>query len=361
MFKALWLGIISILTIFGSLMILLKNISKTYTHQGKTIHALNGVDLHVKKGEIYGVVGQSGAGKSTLIRCVNLLERPSAGEIIVNGQNLLQLNQSALLQARRKIGMIFQHFNLLSNRTVFDNIALPLELIGESRESIEQKILPLLELTGLSDKRHHYPAQLSGGQKQRVAIARALSSSPDILLSDEATSALDPKTTEDILKLLKNINEQLGVTILMITHEMEVVKQICHQVALIEGGQLVETASVEQFFTNPQSALGKQFIAQIQNFELPAPYQARLNPTGQYPIVKLRFHGKKVDEPLLSSLTKRFGVNVSIIQAKIEYIGHSTLGLLLAEIIGDETQTAQAIAYLQTLPVESEVLGYVSE
>lgn len=349
-----------ILETVGSHMILLKNISKTYTHQGKTIHALNGVDLHVKKGEIYGVVGQSGAGKSTLIRCVNLLERPSAGEVIVNGQNLLQLGQSALLQARSKIGMIFQHFNLLSNRTVFDNIALPLELIGESRASIEQKIQPLLELTGLSDKRNHYPAQLSGGQKQRVAIARALSSSPDILLSDEATSALDPKTTEDILNLLKNINEKLGVTILMITHEMEVVKQICHRVALIEGGKLVETAPVEQFFTAPQSALGKQFIAQIQNFELPAPYQTRLQTNGGYPIIKLRFHGNHVDEPLLSSLTKRFGVDISIIQAKIEYIGATSLGLLLAEIIGTPEQTAQAVAHLQTLPVDSEVIGYVS-
>lgn len=341
-------------------MIILKNISKSYTHQGKIIHALKGVDLHVKQGEIYGVVGQSGAGKSTLIRCVNVLERPDSGEVVVHGQNLLTLNQSALLQARAKIGMIFQHFNLLSNRTVFDNIALPLEFAGMNKAEIEKRIAPLLELTGLSDKRAHYPAQLSGGQKQRVAIARALSSNPDILLSDEATSALDPKTTEDILKLLKNINEQLGVTILMITHEMEVVKQICHQVALIEGGQLVETAPVEQFFTAPQSALGKRFIAQIQNFELPEPYQKRLHHVGKHPIVKLSFYGNHVDEPLLSSLTKRFGVDVSIIQAKIEYIGQTTLGLLMAEIIGSAEQTAEAVSHLNTLPIHSEVIGYVN-
>lgn len=340
-------------------MIELQSIHKTFHHDKQIVHALRDINLHVAKGEIYGVVGQSGAGKSTLIRCVNLLERPDSGAIIVAGQDLTQLPDAELFRARHNIGMIFQHFNLLSSRTVYHNIALPLELTGADKKTIDSKVRALLALTGLEDKEHHYPAQLSGGQKQRVAIARALSSDPDVLLSDEATSALDPKTTEDILKLLKSINEKLGLTILMITHEMEVVKQICDKVALIEDGQLVETADVDTFFTNPASDLGKRFVQQIQRFDLPEHYQARLLPQGSHPVVKLSFTGKNVDEPLLSMLTKHFGVDVNIIQAKIEHIGHTNFGLLVAEIIGAPGQTADAVAHLQTLPVTTEVLGYV--
>lgn len=256
--------------------------------------------------------------------------------------------------------MIFQHFNLLSSRTVYANIALPLELIGADKKTIAAKVQPLLALTGLEDKAGHYPAQLSGGQKQRVAIARALAAEPQVLLSDEATSALDPKTTEDILNLLKNINEKLGLTILMITHEMEVVKHICDKVALIDGGQLVETADVSTFFTAPASTLGKQFVAQTQRFDLPEDYQRRLKPAGTHPVVKIGFLGHHIDEPVLSSLTKRFGVNISIIQAKIEHIGSSTRhGLLVAEIIGEPGQTRDALAYLTTQPVSTEILGYV--
>ena len=341
-------------------MITLENLQKTYRHKGREIHALHGVSLHVAPGEIYGVVGQSGAGKSTLIRCVNLLERPDSGRVIVAGQELTALAPAKLLKARHKIGMIFQHFNLLSSRTVYDNIALPLELVGANKKNIASKVLPLLALTGLEDKASHYPAQLSGGQKQRVAIARALAAGPQVLLSDEATSALDPKTTEDILNLLKNINEKLGLTILMITHEMEVVKHICDKVALIDGGQLVETADVSTFFTAPASALGKQFVAQTQRFDLPEDYQRRLKPAGMHPVVKIGFLGHHIDEPVLSSLTKRFDVNISIIQAKIEHIGSSTRhGLLVAEIIGEPGQTRDALAYLTTQPVSTEILGYV--
>ena len=255
--------------------------------------------------------------------------------------------------------MIFQHFNLLASRTVYDNIALPLELVGADKKTIAAKVRPLLALTGLEDKTSHYPAQLSGGQKQRVAIARALAAEPQVLLSDEATSALDPKTTEDILALLRDINEKLGLTILMITHEMEVVKQICHKVALIEDGQLVETADVDTFFTAPKSALGQRFVAQTQRFDLPESYQRRLAADGIHPVIKIRFLGNKVDEPLLSSIARRFDVNVSIIQAKIEHIGHTTIGLIIAEILGDATRTADAVAWLQTQPVSTEILGYV--
>lgn len=341
-------------------MITLENLQKTYQHKGRDIHALNGVSLHVAPGEIYGVVGQSGAGKSTLIRCVNLLERPDSGRVIVAGQELTAMPPAELLKARHKIGMIFQHFNLLSSRTVYDNIALPLELVGANKKTIASKVLPLLALTGLEDKASHYPAQLSGGQKQRVAIARALAAGPQVLLSDEATSALDPKTTEDILNLLKDINEKLGLTILMITHEMEVVKKICHKVALIEGGQLVETADVDTFFTAPASELGQRFVAQTQRFDLPESYQRRLTAGGIHPVVKIRFLGNKVDEPLLSSIARRFDVNVSIIQAKIEHIGHTAIGLIVAEILGDTARTAEAVAWLQTQPVTVEVLGNVA-
>lgn len=340
-------------------MIELKNISKHYLIHNRRVEALRDVSLHVPRGEIYGVVGQSGAGKSTLIRCVNLLERPSAGEIWVNGVQMERLSASELNLQRRKIGMIFQHFNLLANRTVYENVALSMELTGAAPQTIKHKVEALLDLIHLGDKALHYPAQLSGGQKQRVAIARALANEPDILLSDEATSALDPKTTEDILNLLQDINRQLGLTILLITHEMEVVKQICHRVALLEHGQLVESASVEQFFTQPQSDLGKRFVAQVQHFDLPEPYQKRLLTQGAHPVIALRFQGQNVDQPLLSLLSKRFGVDVNIIQAKIEYVGQSTFGLLHAELMGE--RAAEALQYVQQSPIECQVLGYLEE
>ncbi len=316
--------------------------------------------LTIEQGEIFGVVGQSGAGKSTLIRCVNLLEAPTKGKVIVDGRELTALPSADLLSARHDMGMIFQHFNLLSSRTVYDNIALPLELAGLSKSVIKAKVEPLLELTGLSDKDRHYPAQLSGGQKQRVAIARALSSEPKVLLSDEATSALDPKTTESILALLKDINRELGVTILMITHEMEVVKSICDKVALLEYGKLVEVAEVDNFFASPQSDLGKRFVKQSQQFELPSHIQATLNQQNDgYPVVKLAFHGNDVEKPVISDLTRKFNIDVNIIQAKIEHIGTTNIGLLIAELIGTLEQSQQALDYLNQQPLKVEVLGYV--
>lgn len=341
-------------------MIDLINITKTYTHRGKSIHALDDVSLHIDGGAIFGVVGQSGAGKSTLIRCVNLLETPTAGKVVVDGRELTALPSAQLLLARHDMGMIFQHFNLLSSRTVFDNVGLPLELAGLSKAKIKAKVQPLLELTGLSDKGRHYPAQLSGGQKQRVAIARALSSEPKVLLSDEATSALDPKTTESILALLKNINQELGVTILMITHEMEVVKSICDKVALLEEGKLVEVAEVAHFFADPQSDLGKRFVAQSQQFDLPAHIADTLVQRGEgNPVIKLAFHGNHVDEPVISTLTRQFDVDVNIIQAKVEHIRTTTLGLMIAELIGNRQQTQSALDYLAQQPLQLEVLGDV--
>lgn len=241
-------------------MIVLKNITKQFRQKDRNITALSDVSLTVPEGRIFGIIGASGAGKSTLIRCVNLLERPTSGAVIVDGKALMDLSPSALAKERRHIGMIFQHFNLLSSRTVFENVAFPLELDGKSKGEIRERVLELLALVGLQDKTDDYPASLSGGQKQRVAIARTLASNPKVLLCDEATSALDPATTRSILALLKDINQRLQITILLITHEMRVVKSICDEVAVISSGKLVEQGAVEEVFANPQHELTREFI-----------------------------------------------------------------------------------------------------
>jgi D-methionine transport system ATP-binding protein len=247
-------------------MIELKNITKRFIHKKKETVALNGVSLHVPKGKIFGVIGSSGAGKSTLIRTVNLLERPTSGEVIIDGVNLLALSARELAKERRQIGMIFQHFNLLSSKTVFENIAFPLQLDSTPKEVIKQRVLELLNLVGLSDKQYDYPSSLSGGQKQRVAIARTLATNPKVLLCDEATSALDPATTLSILTLLKDINTRLNITILLITHEMNVVKRICDEVAIISEGQLIEQGPVTAVFANPQTAVAKEFLTSSINY-----------------------------------------------------------------------------------------------
>jgi D-methionine transport system ATP-binding protein len=241
-------------------MIELKNVTKRFYQKGREIVALSEVSLTVPEGKIFGVIGASGAGKSTLIRCVNLLERPTTGAVIVNGEDLMSLSSSALAKERRHIGMIFQHFNLLSLRNVYDNVAFPLELEGRSKQEIKERVLELLSLVGLEEKALDYPDNLSGGQKQRVAIARALATSPKVLLCDEATSALDPATTKSILLLLKDINKRLNITILLITHEMRVVKTICDEVAVINSGKLIEKGPVEEVFNFPKHELTKEFI-----------------------------------------------------------------------------------------------------
>lgn len=257
-------------------MIQLKNISKQFEVKGKKITALDNVNLEVPRGTIYGVIGASGAGKSTLIRCVNLLERPTIGQVIVDGQDLTAMSDKELIHARRNIAMIFQHFNLLSSQTVFENVALSLRLSNTPKEQVEKKVNELLDLVGLTDRKDVYPANLSGGQKQRVAIARALASDPHVLLCDEATSALDPATTQSILQLLKDINKRLGLTILLITHEMEVVKRICDRVAVIDKGQLIESGSVSEIFSNPKTELAQKFIQSTFHFELPQEYTEQL-------------------------------------------------------------------------------------
>ena len=344
-------------------MIKLNNITKIFTLPDKKLTALDNVSLHVPKGQICGVIGASGAGKSTLIRCVNLLERPTHGAVIIDGVDLTQLSNAELVKTRRQIGMIFQHFNLLTSRTVFENVALPLELENKSKAEIQEKTTALLALVGLSDKHNVYPANLSGGQKQRVAIARALASDPKVLLCDEATSALDPATTQSILKLLKEINRTLGITILLITHEMEVVKRICDQVAVIDKGRLIEQGTVSEIFSNPKTELAQEFIRSTFHITLPEEYLENLSDTPKhaksYPIIKFEFTGRSVDAPLLSQASKKFGVELSILTSQIDYAGGVKFGFTIAEVEGDEDAITQTKVYLMENNVRVEVLGYV--
>ena len=344
-------------------MIKLNNITKIFTLPDKKLTALDNVSLHVPKGQICGVIGASGAGKSTLIRCVNLLERPIHGAVLIDDLDLTQLSDAELVKTRRQIGMIFQHFNLLTSRTVFENVALPLELENKSKAEIQEKTAALLALVGLSDKRNVYPANLSGGQKQRVAIARALASDPKVLLCDEATSALDPATTQSILKLLKEINRTLGITILLITHEMEVVKRICDQVAVIDKGRLIEQGTVSEIFSNPKTELAQEFISSTFHITLPEEYLENLSDTPKhaksYPIIKFEFTGRSVDAPLLSQASKKFGVELSILTSQIDYAGGVKFGFTIAEVEGDEDAITQAKVYLMENNVRVEVLGYV--
>ncbi|RBM39113.1 methionine ABC transporter ATP-binding protein MetN [Vibrio tarriae] len=343
-------------------MIEIKSVNKVFYQGDKEIHALKDINLLIPQGTIFGVIGSSGAGKSTLIRCVNMLEKPTSGQVIVDGVNLTTLSNPQLCAARRNIGMIFQHFNLLSSRTVFENVALPLELAGQSQQHIETKVTELLALVGLSEKRESYPANLSGGQKQRVAIARALASDPKVLLCDEATSALDPATTQSILELLKEINRKLNLTILLITHEMDVVKSICHEVAIIGGGELVEKGTVGDIFAHPKTELAHQFIRSTLDLSIPEDYQVRLQPTrvaGSYPLVRLEFTGATVDAPLMTQIARKYNIDVSILSSDLDYAGGVKFGMMVAEIFGNADDDEAAINYLRENNVKVEVLGYV--
>lgn len=342
-------------------MIKLESITKRFQQGNRTIQALKDVTLHVPKGQIYGVIGASGAGKSTLIRCVNLLERPTSGKVIVGDRDLTTLNSHELTLARREIGMIFQHFNLLNSRTVFGNVALPLELENNTKAGIKQRVTELLELVGLADKHDAHPANLSGGQKQRVAIARALACDPKVLLCDEATSALDPATTRAILELLKDINRRLGITILLITHEMDVVKRICDQVAVISKGELIENDKVSEVFSHPKTPLAQQFIQSTLHLDIPEDYQLRLTqaPQGKIPLIRLEFTGQSVDAPLLSEISRRFDVDCNIISAQMDYAGGVKFGIMLTEMAGEAEKCQQAIEWLLQKQVKAEVLGYV--
>lgn len=343
-------------------MIKLSKIAKTYGQGSQAVVALKPTDLQIGKGEIFGVIGASGAGKSTLIRCVNLLERPTSGHVEVDGIELTALANHELTLARRKIGMIFQHFNLLASRTVFENVALPLELAGIDKAGIQQRVTKLLDLVGLSNRADAYPSELSGGQKQRVAIARALAPEPKVLLCDEATSALDPQTTQSILALLKEINLKLGLTILLITHEMDVVKSICDRVAIISEGELIEQGEVAWFFSHAKTQLAQDFIRSTIHLPIPQEYQARLldeRIEQSWPLLRLGFSGNTVDAPLISQASRQFGIDVSILSADIEYAGGVKFGFLLAELFATPAATQQTIDFFREHQIQVEVLGYV--
>lgn len=344
-------------------MIELTGLQKVYQGESGVVKALDHVSLEIEQGEIFGIIGKSGAGKSTLIRCINLLERPTAGQVMVDGQDMTSLAESELREARKSMGMIFQHFNLLSSRTVLENVAFPLEIAGISRPEREKKVLPLLELVGLADKRDVYPAQLSGGQKQRVGIARALASEPKVLLCDEATSALDPQTTEAILALLKDINRKLGLTIVLITHEMHVIKAICDQVAVIEAGRLVETGRVFDVFTNPQSTTARDFIKAVVNNKVPEALMAEVSETpvaGGNLVLRLSFFGQSTNEPVIAGLIRRFAVDVNIISGNIDHLQDIPYGTLLIELSGKDEDIQSALHYLQEQDLKTEVIGYVA-
>lgn len=311
-------------------MIEIKDVHKTYNQSGQRIAALDGVSLQVKDGEIFGVVGPSGAGKSTLIRCVNLLERPTSGTIQVNEEELTSLSPRELRRARQHIGMIFQHFNLLSSRTVAGNVAFPLEIMGYSKKERIERVREMLALVDLSDKANAYPAQLSGGQKQRVGIARALATEPKVLLSDEATSALDTQNTVAILDLLHDLNRRLGLTILLITHEMNVIKQICDRVAVLQAGQIVEHGSVYDLAANPESFISKALFPPVD------PPAASSNST----VTTITFFGEAASRPVLASLVRQFDVDVNILSGSIQHIGNQSLGRLQVELSGNQVDLA---------------------
>lgn len=345
-------------------MIKLSHIEKTYESAAGPVRALKGIDLDIARGEIYGIIGLSGAGKSTLVRCINLLERPTAGTVTVDGRDMTALTGSELREARKDIGMIFQHFNLLSSATVYDNIAFPLRLAGRSDAEIKEKVEPLLKLVGLENKATQYPAQLSGGQKQRVGIARALASDPKVLLCDEATSALDPQTTKAILGLIKEINQRLHLTVVVITHEMQVIKDICDKVAVIDNGVIAESGPVLDVFTNPQQPITQDFISVLLSNELPAAYRGSeisKEPTpGSCLLLRLTFIGDSADDPVIAGMIKKFpNLEVSLLFGDLDQIKEVPFGRMIIGITGPQSDIDAAMEYLAALDLREEVIGYV--
>ncbi|WP_302165860.1 methionine ABC transporter ATP-binding protein [Mitsuokella multacida] len=345
-------------------MIQLSHIEKTYDSPSGPVKALKGIDLTIERGEIFGIIGLSGAGKSTLIRCINMLERPTAGKVIVDGQDMTVMSEKELRKARKNIGMIFQHFNLLSSATVYDNIAFPLRLSHTPEAEIKKKVLPLLELVGLADKAHQYPSQLSGGQKQRVGIARALASEPKVLLCDEATSALDPQTTRSILELIQDINRKLSLTVVVITHEMQVIKDICDKVAVIENGVIAEQGTVLEVFTNPQKPITKDFISVLLSNELPAAFRggevSKEPLPGAYLLLRLTFIGESADDPVLAGIIRKFPeIEVTMLFGNLDQIKSTPFGRMIIGITGPEAKIQEAIQYLRQQDLKEEVIGYV--
>ncbi|SEO03744.1 D-methionine transport system ATP-binding protein [Amphibacillus marinus] len=341
-------------------MITFNHVTKTFGEGERALKAVDDVSLTVEKGDIFGVIGFSGAGKSTLLRLVNLLERPTEGEIMVNERNISSLSQVELRRLRRRIGMIFQQFNLFNARTVFGNVAYPLKLAKVPKQEIETKVTELLQFVGLSDKANHYPEQLSGGQKQRVGIARALATSPDVLICDEATSALDPETTGEILNLLKKVNEEYHITILLITHEMHVIKSICNRVAVMDNGRVIEEGSVFNVFSNPQTKTAKNFISSVLNDRLSIKLLNKLRTDHQGRLFRLIFKGDTTNKPILSQVAKKYNIDFNIAYGSINELQVHLLGNLIVELIGADSEINHVIAELEQTIEVREVLDHES-
>lgn len=336
-------------------MIRLKNISKEFKTKKGIVRAVDGINLHVKKGEIHGVIGYSGAGKSTLIRCVNLLERPTAGKVWINNVDITSLSLNDLRKTRQKIGMIFQHFNLLKTATVYNNIAVPLKLLGYNDTEVKNRVAKYAEIVGLTEKLESFPSQLSGGQKQRVAIARALAQEPEILLSDEATSALDPETTEAILELLLKINRELGITILLITHEMNVIQKICDDVSVLEAGKVVEYGSAIDLFAKPQHPTTRKFLSTISQRNLSPSLIQQLNVSGS--VIRLTFLGESTGKPLLAEVSKVYDVQPNILTANIIELKNGIVGNIVVHLNGETHIVQKALTYFTENGVAVEELG----
>ncbi len=334
-------------------MVTLKNISVLFKNGRKEINAVRNTDITINDREIYGIVGTSGAGKSTLLRTINLLQKPSTGSIIIDGVDITGAKGRELRYVRLSIGMVFQHFNLLHSRTVAQNVAFPLIIAGKSKKEIAERVPELLQLVGLSDKSESYPSNLSGGQKQRVGIARALANKPKILLCDEPTSALDLDTTSSILELLHDINRKLGITIIIISHEMAVIKKICSRVAVMSDGSVVETGNTFDIFANPAHRFTRQLVEHTLNIEIPE--SLRKNVNGK--LIKVVYKGEKAVEPVLSDTFKQFDIHFNVLHGRIEYIGGQPLGVLIVNLIGEENALNRATEYIKSRTASTEVLN----
>jgi len=341
-------------------MIVLQQVSKRFQLKDRTVDAVQDVSITIADKEIYGIIGFSGAGKSTLVRCINMLERPTSGSVQVNGVEMTQLTGAALREQRRRIGMIFQQFNLMPSRTVFQNVALPLESSGLSKAEIAAKVEKLLSFVELSERAEAYPSQLSGGQKQRVAIARALATDPDILLCDEATSALDPQTTNSILALIARLNAEMGITVVIITHEMQVIKKVCHRVAVMEHGRVVEEGKVFDIFAQPQQKITRDFIDTTSNlstvYELIEADSPLVQPKPGEMLVRLQYQTAAVSEPLISAISRQFELTINILFSDIELVEGYPIGGTVSIFKGERQQLEEALQYLRDRDVRVEVI-----
>jgi D-methionine transport system ATP-binding protein len=328
-------------------MIEMKGVYKTYQRKNVTTDALKGIDLQIQEGDIFGVIGYSGAGKSTLVRLVNYLEQPTKGDVMVNGQVLAHLSNEQLRAMKKQIGMIFQHFNLLESKTIFDNVAIPLVLSKKPKQEIKARVMELLEFVGLSDKAKSYPKELSGGQKQRVGIARALASNPKILLCDEATSALDPQTTQSILQLLKKINTDYKITIMIITHEMSVIQEVCNRVAVMEDGKIIEQGSVLDVFGHPNHPTSKKFVKTVIHNSIPNSVKRNLIRSENSRVFRLEVKGDSASEPIIYHLLKDYDVKVNILFANMTEIQETTLVIMYLHFDGDTTEIDKALEFVR--------------